>query len=290
MPDTPEYLTTKEVAELLRLKERKVYDLAAEEKIPCTRATGKLLFAKQAIENWLLENSSGLVSQTTAVMPLIAGSHDPLLEWSIRESRCGIATLFDGSLDGLQKMQHQQAAVCALHLYAPREQSWNTSQIAGQFAGKPVVLVKWVLRNRGLVFRPGLAVPEFTRIKALSIAARQAGAGSQLLLAHLLEEAGIDISDIDFPVTTHSENDAVLAVAEGAADCTLGLQYLARQHQLDFLPLVEEPLDLLIERRFWFEPSMQQFIAFCHSPVFQKRISDLHGYVADELFQVRLNA
>ena len=44
-----QYLTTKELAELLRLKERKVYDLAAAGEVPCTRATGKLLFPRDAV-------------------------------------------------------------------------------------------------------------------------------------------------------------------------------------------------------------------------------------------------
>ena len=57
MNKPPEYLTTKEVADLLRLKERKVYDLAADEVIPCTRATGKLLFSRAAVDRWLLELS-----------------------------------------------------------------------------------------------------------------------------------------------------------------------------------------------------------------------------------------
>ena len=39
-----EYLTVRELAALLRLKERKIYDLAASGKVPCSRATGKLLF------------------------------------------------------------------------------------------------------------------------------------------------------------------------------------------------------------------------------------------------------
>mgnify|MGYP003652046767 FL=1 len=42
----PSYLTTKEVAELLRVKERKVYDLAGAGEIPHRRITGKLLFPR----------------------------------------------------------------------------------------------------------------------------------------------------------------------------------------------------------------------------------------------------
>jgi len=84
----PEYLTTREVAELLRLKERKVYDLAAEGNIPCTRATGKLLFSKAGVELWLAQNSTGNDKASGPKATVIAGSHDPLLEWALRESQC----------------------------------------------------------------------------------------------------------------------------------------------------------------------------------------------------------
>src|SRR5437667_327476 len=46
----PDYLTTREVADLIRLKERKVYDLVATGAIPCVRVTGKLLFPRNLVE------------------------------------------------------------------------------------------------------------------------------------------------------------------------------------------------------------------------------------------------
>ena len=45
-----EFLTTKEVAALLRIKERTVYDLVKEGSIPASRVTGKLLFPRELVE------------------------------------------------------------------------------------------------------------------------------------------------------------------------------------------------------------------------------------------------
>ena len=66
-----EFLTTKEVAALLRIKERKVYDLTSSGALPCTRAIGKLLFPRAQIEAWLASNSqtpspSEMISQPSA--------------------------------------------------------------------------------------------------------------------------------------------------------------------------------------------------------------------------------
>ena len=54
-----DYLTTAEVADYLRLKERKVYDLVRQGHIPCSRATGKLLFPRQHIDMWVLSHLEG---------------------------------------------------------------------------------------------------------------------------------------------------------------------------------------------------------------------------------------
>lgn len=87
---TNQYLTTKELAELLRIKERKIYDLAASGDVPCIRVVGKLLFPRLEIETWMGRARSG-PEALSPVAAVFAGSHDPLLEWAIRESGCGIA-------------------------------------------------------------------------------------------------------------------------------------------------------------------------------------------------------
>ena len=59
-PDVSPYLlTTAEVADYLRLKERKVYDLVRQGGIPCVRVTGKLLFPRQNIDLWLMSHLEG---------------------------------------------------------------------------------------------------------------------------------------------------------------------------------------------------------------------------------------
>ena len=243
MPTGNDYLTTKEVAELLRIKERKVYDLAAEEKIPCTRATGKLLFERTAINQWLVSHSSGHELITQAAPSLFAGSHDPLLEWAIRESRCGIPTLFDGSMDGLDLVLDNRAGVSAVHIYTPETSEWNTSAVSEAISTEAVVLVRWVVRKRGIVSRAGSGagstISGIADMSGRKLVQRQPTSGSQLLLEHLLSETSVSLDTLDVVMTARSEADLVLAIAESKAECGLGLESLAQQHELDFLPLVD---------------------------------------------------
>lgn len=284
-----EFLTTREVADLLRIKERKVYDMAADQKIPCTRATGKLLFSRSEIKQWLLTHSSGVETTQHKAPLLFAGSHDPLLEWAIRESQCGIPVLFDGSVDGLSRVANRTATVSAMHIYNPDTDDWNINAVNKHAGEATVVLVNWVVRQRGLICSADKAPSRFEDITSRRIVLRQPGAGSQILLEHFLEEASIDIADLDVAVTVRSEADVALAISEGRADFGLGLESLAQQYKLEFRPMLEESFDLLVDRRFWFEPEMQKFIAFCRSDLFVEKISESVGYRADSLFSVVYN-
>ena len=59
-------LTTAEAAEYLRLGERKLYELVAEERIPCSKVTGKWLFPRNELDRWVL---SGLARPADMIPP-----------------------------------------------------------------------------------------------------------------------------------------------------------------------------------------------------------------------------
>ena len=50
---TKELFTTKDVAEYLRINERHIYLLIKKKRIPATRVTGKWLFPKNLIDDWI---------------------------------------------------------------------------------------------------------------------------------------------------------------------------------------------------------------------------------------------
>ena len=290
-PAVTEYLTTKELAELLRIKERKVYDLAASGAVPCSRATGKLLFPREQIDAWLASKSSR--PAVSAPRPLvIVGSHDPLLEWALRESRCGLASYFDSSLDGLARFAEGAGIATGLHLYDPDTDSWNRQAVKQRFARERVVLVEWARRARGIILKPSSAegVAGLADLAGMKIVPRQAEAGSQVILEALLRQLSLDPAALDWTQPARSEADAVIDVVEGRADAAFGLASLASQYRLGFVPVIDERYDILIDRRAWFEPTWQDFLRFCRSPRFERRARELTGYGVGGRFEVHFNA
>ena len=286
----PDYLTVRELADLLRIKERKVYDLAGSGEVPCIKVTGKLLFPEAEIRAWIAGGRSAGKS-SDARPSVFLGSHDPLLDWAIRQSRSGLATLFDGSLDGLARFKAGEGIATGLHLHDPASGEWNVPVMTADCAGENAVLVAWVTRRRGLVVRDGDAgaITGFADLPGRTVVPRQPESGSQRFLAQELETSGLS-DRITWTAAAHSEGDAVLAVAQGAADAAFGLEALARPYGLHFVPIVEERFDLLVDRRAWFEPPMRRLMAFCATPEFHAHAKTLAGYDLSGFGEVRWNA
>ena len=65
-------MTTAEVAALLRVKERKIYELVSENQIPHTKVTGKLLFPKALVRDWIKSGTSTAGARSHVERPLVA--------------------------------------------------------------------------------------------------------------------------------------------------------------------------------------------------------------------------
>lgn len=291
--DNTEFLTTKEVAELLRIKERKLYDLVSAQEIPCVKATGKLLFPKAALMHWIRTGELQAADATTPLRPnVVTGSHDPLLEWAIRESGCGLATQFDGSLGGLDVFENNGAVATGLHVLSPDDETWNTHAVQARFAKNNVVLLRWATRQQGLIVAKGnpKRITNVASLPSLNVATRQAGAGGMILFEHLLRDKNLSMAQLNITEICRTENDTIAAVASGKADAAPGLQALALQFGLGFVPTQQENFDLIVCRKAWFEPPFQTLMQFTASDVFQKKAQEFAGYNTAALGTVVWNA
>ncbi len=289
----PEYLTTKEVAGYLRIKERRVYELVRLGAIPCTRVTGKWLFPKHDIDQWLVAEAVPKGARPSPP-PVIAGSHDPLLDWAVKESDCGLALLTQGSLDGLQRIADSSAAIAGLHLYDSASNSFNVPDLRTALPQAPVVLLQWAWREQGLILARGLG-RSIASLKDLAasgkaVIARQPAAGSQRLFEHVLAQQQLSLADLTvLPGRALSETDLGLAILEERASAGFAIRAVAESLRLDFLPLAKERFDLLLYRREYFQPEFQKLLKFARSTAFQQRAAQMCGYDVSGLGEVRYN-
>jgi len=290
-----ELLTTDEASQYLRLKERKLYELVSQGAVPCTKVTGRWLFPKAELDRWLaqsLARPDGLA--VPEPMPIVGGSHDPLLEWALRESGAGLATLPEGSEAGLARFAAREIVAAAIHLHAI-EGPDEDANLAAMRAGPNLddaVLIGFARREQGLVVGAGnphgLASVEDIARRRARCAQRPKGAGAQLLLLALLHRAklGLDrLACVDPPCPTG--NDIAQAIRAGRADCGIATRSVANAAGLGFVPLVWERFDLAMRQRDYFRRPLQVLVEFARSPAFAQRASELGGYDVGEAGRVR---
>lgn len=287
--NAPEYLTVAELADLLRLKERKIYDLAASGQVPCSRATGKLLFPAREVRGWIASHSSGLSAAADPRPHVLLGSHDPLLDWAVREGGCGLATFFDGSLDGVQRFTARQGVACGMHVFDQASKDWNIASLSGN-AVEEAVLIGFAGRRRGLVLRPdGPQVTGLVDLTGLRFVPRQPLSGTDALFRQMADAAGLDLAALTFGPVARTETEAVQSVARGEADATFGLETVARDFGLRFVSVIEERFDLLVDRRAFFDPPLQRLFEFTRTEGFRAQAARLGGYDLSGLGRVRWN-
>src|SRR6185437_3075588 len=153
-----ELFTTSEAAAYLRLKERKIYEMVAEGTIPCTKVTGRWRFPKAELDHWLaasIQRSAGLTRAEPA--PIVAGSHDPLLEWALRESGSGLATLAIGSEAGFERFLAGEAIDAGMHLHDldDPEADANVAALKARSDVGDAVLIGFCRREQGFLVPSG---------------------------------------------------------------------------------------------------------------------------------------
>jgi len=289
-------LTTDEAATYLRLSERKLYELVAQGAVPCTKVTGRWLFPRAALDRWV---TAGLIAPAAlahvAAPPILGGSHDPLLEWALRESGCGLASLPEGSEEGLRRLTRGEVMAAAIHLHAhaQEDEQVNVAAVADAPGLHDAVVIAFARREQGILVAPDnpLQLSDIASIarSGARMAQRPLGAGAQLLLLALLARAGLAAHDLRLlkPVCP-TGTDVAQAVRSGRADCGIATRSVALAAALEFVPLTWENFDLVLRQRDYFLPGPQRLFGFLRSAAFRERAKELAGYDVDRVGEVLL--
>jgi excisionase family DNA binding protein len=290
-----ELLTTEEAAEFLRLSERKLYELVARNAVPCTKVSGKWLFPRAALGRWVAAGLRPISTARAPAPPIVGGSHDPLLEWALRESGCGLASLPEGSEAGLRRLTRGEVMAAAIHLHAIGEEAdqVNVATVAQSPDLYDAVVLAFARREQGLIVARGnpLKLNDIVSVNKSEarVAQRPSGAGAQLLLMALLARAGIapDALNVQQPVCATGD-EIGHAVRSGRADCGIATRSVARASGLEFVPLTWERFDLVIRQHDYFLPGPQKLFSFFRSTLFCDRAKELGGYDTADIGSVRL--
>jgi len=219
---------------------------------------------------------------------LVVGSHDVALDLIAsdlirRPGRFRLASAHVGSLGGLRALAQREAHLAGTHLLDPETGDYNVPYLRRILPRLRLKLIHLAWREVGLMVPPGnpqgiQSVADLARPDVVIIN-RQRGAGTRVLLDHLLAQAGLDPTSIrgyGREVTTHTMVAA--AVSGAAADTGLGIRAAALAMGLDFIPLASERYDLAIPQEHFDHPGVLQLLETIATPAFREAVSALGGY------------
>jgi putative molybdopterin biosynthesis protein len=287
-----QFLTTKEVAQFLSINEKMVYSLVAEKGLPASKITGKWLFPKNLVEQWIETNTINYPRTTESpsaskTVLIITGSNDLLLDKVISLYNTGyhgnIAVFGNlGSMGGLQALRKNFCHIASSHLLQEDGEEYNF-----EFAGRELeympAIVNFCKREQGILVKKGnpkkiLGVSDLGQ-SGIHIVNRPLGTGTRLLLDQELKKAGLRGDKIDgYGNEVHRHLDVGLEILAGRADAGLGIHAVAGLLNLDFVSLRWERYDLMIFKERFFDANVQNFLGLLREEQFFKLAESMPGY------------
>lgn len=285
-------LNTKEVAQFLDVNEKVVYSLIAEKGLPATKATGKWLFPRYLVEQWI-ENQTINYPKSKASLPpyhgllIISGSNDILLDRTLslfnRNWPAHVAVFGNlGSAGGILALRRNLCHMAASHLLQENEKDYNFVFASEELEQAPAV-VNFCHREQGLLLAKGNpkgieGVGDLQKA-GMRIVNRPLGTGTRLLFDRELQKAGIRGDRIEGYGSEFPRHlDVGLEVLSGRADAGPGIKAVAGLLDLGFVPFRWERFDLIISKDRFFEQGIQLFLGLLHEPSFKDLAQDLSGY------------
>jgi excisionase family DNA binding protein len=288
-------LSTREVAEFLNVNEKMVYTLVAEKGLPASKVTGKWLFPRHLVEQWIEANTTNYPTNAAPLpayhgLLIIAGSNDLLLDKAI--------TLFNslhpehvavfgnmGSMGGLRALRNNLCHIASSHLLQDDESEYNFDFASQELDAMPAV-VNFCRRQQGILVAPKNpkqinAIADLAQ-PGIKIVNRALGTGTRLLFDRLLKKEGLKGEKIKgYDRTVNRHMDVGLEILSGKADAGPGIKPVASLLRLGFIPIRWERYDLLISKDRFFDPGVQLFQGLLHERAFHDMARDLDGYDLD---------
>ncbi|HWM04581.1 MAG TPA: substrate-binding domain-containing protein, partial [Actinophytocola sp.] len=219
------------------------------------------------------------------------GSHDLVLDLAASALRAEdplitLASSNVGSLGGLVALRDGLCHIAGSHLLDPATGEYTLPYV-DKLLGKEIVVIRLVHRDQGLIVAPGnpldlSKIDDLTR-PGLRYVNRQRGAGTRALLDHELAQRGIAPTDVPgYTREEHTHLAVAAAISADRADAGLGILAAARPFDLDFVPVAQEPYDLVLRADSLTDDRLAPLWTLLDRGDFRDKVEALGGYSCAE--------
>ena len=227
---------------------------------------------------------------------LAVGSHDvaiDLLAGAIAERGFELVSANVGSIAGLVALAEGSTHFAGTHVLDASTGTYNDVAIHRYAPGARIALIAFAERTQGLIVPRGnpLGLQSLADVatKGARYVNRQRDAGTRMLLDASLAREGIAPAAIDGYERIEFTHLAVAAlVADGSADCGLGIFAAARALGCDFVPIATEPYELAVLASSLDDPRFALTIETMRDATLRAAIAGLGGYDVTRAGDVRI--
>jgi len=289
-----EMMNTKEAAKYLGIHEKQVYALIKSKRIPSTRVTGKWVFPKKLIDDWIDSSAKGGLEQARKKSKriegafLASGSNDPILDMLHTYMRKSYPEFFifsanTGSTDGLKSLNMGYTDIAWSHLLEPKTGEYNIPFLPTYLPDVQPVVVNLFYRELGFIVasKNPLGIRGFEDLvqKEVRFINRQKGSGTRVLLDHYLKRLRLSVSKINgYEKEAYTHIEVGLSVLSKEADVGIATIAVSKLLGLPFIPITQERFDMILSKSTFFEKGIQAFIEILNSQGFRNRIGKLGNY------------
>ena len=200
--------------------------------------------------------------------------------------------IYEGSYNALVDLYRGTAHAALTHLYDGETDSYDVAAVKRLLPGVPVKAVRLVRRRQGLIVAAGnpknLRTWDDLLQPGVRLVNRECGCGSRILLDERLACRGVSGTSIEgYGREANSALSMASFVARGAADAGIGAERVLRQVEgVDFLPLQDEWLDIVLVKRPGCERAADAIAKLARTRPFREEIGSIIGYDASRMGEV----
>lgn len=291
-------LSTQEVADILHVSKSTIYDLIRRGEIHSYKIGRKVRFTQDDVDAYIarsrhehstravknVEASSSLYSAKDDTPSFIISGQDVVLDLlanHMQQNGVNTQRAYLSGFEGLLSLYEGKISAAACHLYDG--EGFNASYVKSLMPGIPAVLIKLSYRRLGFYVKAGNPknIHSWDDLKRgdVTILNRRPGSGARIVLDIQLKKMGLDAKDLKgYDTIMKSHLTMAAAVAEGEADVALGTERVSKQMDgIEFIPLLEECLELVVRKDSFNEPAVQTLIKLMDSKDFRKEAGRFSG-------------
>lgn len=304
-------LTADEVAGLLQVSRSSVYKLVKADELASYHVGRKMRFTMGDVENYIARSKRAKAAAVTvAAVPraavsapaaqpapasfVLAGNDivGDILANYLGATNTAVDRIYEGSYNALVDLYRGAAHAALTHLYDGETDSYNVAAVKRLLPGVPVKAVRLVRRRQGLIVAKGnpknLRTWDDLLRPGVRLVNRECGCGSRILLDEQLARRGVSGAAIEgYGREANSALSMASFVARGAADAGIGAERVFRQVEgVDFLPLQDEWLDIVLVKRPGCERAADAIAKLARARPFREEIGSIVGYDASSMGDV----